>query len=176
MQLQELNSRFENSELLLCVACLNPDNLFSAFNKEKLIRLAQFYPSDFSTVQVSSLDNQLETYIHYMRSSEEFSALKGIGQLTEKMVEMKKNVSYPLVYSLVTLALILPVATATVERAFSAMNIIKNRLRRTDPGTYSHCIKKETELYAIVPDESIKPNRTQVQVKWTKPPPNLGEA
>ena len=42
---------------------------------------------------------------------------------------MKKNVSYPLVYSLVTLALILPVATATVERAFSVMNIIKNRLR-----------------------------------------------
>ena len=44
------------------------------------------------------------------------------------MVEMKKNVSYPLVYSVVTLALILPVATATVKRAFSAMNIIKNRL------------------------------------------------
>ena len=42
---------------------------------------------------------------------------------------MKKNVSYPLVYSLVILALILLVATATIERAFSAMNIIKNRLR-----------------------------------------------
>ena len=36
------------------------------------------------------------------------------------MVEMKKNVSYPLVYSLVTLALILLVATL--------MNIIKNQL------------------------------------------------
>ena len=45
------------------------------------------------------------------------------------MVEMKKNVSYQLIYSLVTLALILLVATATVERAFSIMNIIKNRLR-----------------------------------------------
>ena len=45
------------------------------------------------------------------------------------MVEMKKNVSYPLVYSLVTLTLILPVATAIVEIAFSAMNIIKNWLR-----------------------------------------------
>ena len=44
------------------------------------------------------------------------------------MVEMKKNILYPLVYSLMTLALILLVATATVERAFSAMNIIKNRL------------------------------------------------
>ena len=45
------------------------------------------------------------------------------------MVEMKKNVLYPLVYSLVTLALILPVTTVTVERTFSVMNIIKNRLR-----------------------------------------------
>ena len=45
------------------------------------------------------------------------------------MVEMKNDVSYPLVYSLVTLTLILPVVTATVERVFSAMNIIKNRLR-----------------------------------------------
>ena len=45
------------------------------------------------------------------------------------MIEMKKNISYPLVYSLMTLALILLVATTTVERAFSAMNIIKNRLR-----------------------------------------------
>ena len=44
------------------------------------------------------------------------------------MVEMKKNVSYPLVYSLVTFALILLVATTTVERTVSAMNIIKNRL------------------------------------------------
>ena len=41
---------------------------------------------------------------------------------------MKKNVSYSLVYSLVILALILLIATATVERAFLAMNIIKNRL------------------------------------------------
>ena len=45
------------------------------------------------------------------------------------MVEKKTNVSYSLVYLLVTLALILLVATANIERAFSVMNIIKNRLR-----------------------------------------------
>ena len=42
---------------------------------------------------------------------------------------MKKNISYPLIYSLVTLALILLIATTNVERDFSTMNIIKNRLR-----------------------------------------------
>ena len=79
MQLQELNSRFKNFELFLCVACLNPDNLFTTLNTEILIRPTQFYPSDFSIVQVSFLDNQCEAYIHDMRSTEEFSALKGIG-------------------------------------------------------------------------------------------------
>ena len=79
----------------------------------------------FFMSQVSFLDNQLEIYIHDMQSIEEFPAFRRIGQLVEKMVEMKNNISYPLIYSLVTLALILPVATATVERAFLAMNIIK---------------------------------------------------
>ena len=36
---------------------------------------------------------------------------------------------HPLVYRLITLALILHVATANVDRVFSAMNIVKNRLR-----------------------------------------------
>jgi hypothetical protein len=75
------------------------------------------------------LNDQLETYIIDMRSSEKFAPLKGIGQLVEKMVEMMKNIVYPLVYSLVTLSLILPVATETVERAFSTMNIVQNNLR-----------------------------------------------
>ena len=61
-----------------------------------------------------------------MQSIEEFSSFIGIGQLVEKMIEIKKNVSYPLVYSLVTLVLILLVATVTVKRAFSVINIIKN--------------------------------------------------
>ena len=64
-----------------------------------------------------------------MQSTKKFSAFRGIEQLVEKMVEMKKNVLYSLVYLLVTLALILLVTTITVERTFSTMNIIKKRLR-----------------------------------------------
>ena len=64
-----------------------------------------------------------------MQSTEEFSAFRRIELLVKKMVEMKKNVSYPSVYSLLTLTLILLVATTTIEKTFSTMNIIKNRLR-----------------------------------------------
>jgi hypothetical protein len=131
MQLKKLNSCFNeaSSELLLYVACLNLDDMFASFNKEKLLRLAQFYQNDFSAVQLITLKNQPETYIFDMHYSDEFATLEGIGQLAEKLVEMKKDVVYPLVCSLATLSLILSVAIVTVERAFSTMNIVKNRLR-----------------------------------------------
>ena len=59
----------------------------------------------------------------------DFCELEALGILAKKMVDKKKNVSYPLVYLLLKLALILPVATASIERSFSAMDIVKNRLR-----------------------------------------------
>ena len=131
MQLQELNNRFNevNMELLLCVAYLNPCDSFIAFYKGKLIRLAQFYPAEFSNIEILVLDNQLETYIVDLRSHDGFTNLKGINDLSIKLVKTKKHIFYPLVYLLVKLALILPVSTASVERAFSAMKIVKNHLR-----------------------------------------------
>ncbi|KDO62246.1 hypothetical protein CISIN_1g045964mg [Citrus sinensis] len=44
------------------------------------------------------------------------------------MVETMRHNVYPLVCLLITLALTLLVATASVERTFSAMNILKNCL------------------------------------------------
>ncbi|KAM5569923.1 hypothetical protein ABKV19_017105 [Rosa sericea] len=76
-----------------------------------------------------ALEDELDTYISDMRSNSVFTQLKGISDLGEKMVETQKDKVYPLVYLLITLTLILPVATATVERAFSAMKIIKSDLR-----------------------------------------------
>ena len=110
------------------MACLNPCDSFIAFDKQKLIRLAQFYPQDFSPIELMILNDQLETYIIDMRSNSKFSELKGISDLSQKMIETKRHIMYQLIYLLVTLALVLSVATATVERTFSALNIMKNRL------------------------------------------------
>ncbi|XP_022843311.1 uncharacterized protein LOC111366853 [Olea europaea var. sylvestris] len=120
LQLQELNDRFSevNTELLRCVACLCPQDSFSSFEKKSLIRLAELYPLDFSAVDDIVLSDQLETYILDMRSNKEFEGLNGLGDLAEKLVLTKKDKVYPLVYRLLTLTLILPVATATVERVF----------------------------------------------------------
>ena len=58
-QLQELNNHFTevNTKLLLWVACLNPRDSFFAFDKEKLICLAQFYLAEFSPVNLLALDS-----------------------------------------------------------------------------------------------------------------------
>ena len=76
-----------------------------------------------------ALETQLDVYIMDVGSDNSFSGLKGIGKLVRKFVEIKKDQLYSLVYLLVILVLILLVATATVERASSAMNFVKNRLR-----------------------------------------------
>ena len=72
MQLQELNDRFNevNTDLLLCVACLYPNDSFSAFNKNKLIQLAKYYLEDFSVVKLKAFYDQLDNYISDMHSSE----------------------------------------------------------------------------------------------------------
>ena len=128
IRLQELNDRFDevNTDLLLCMTCLSPNDSFLAFDNNRLIQFAKYYLEDFSDIELIVLDDQLQTYIIDVRVSKQFLGLKNIGDLAQKMVETKKNGVYPLVYRLITLALILPVVTATVERVFSAMNVIKN--------------------------------------------------
>ncbi|XP_024031085.1 uncharacterized protein LOC112094463 [Morus notabilis] len=68
-------------------AYLCPDDSFIAFDKRNLIELAKYYPKDFSVVELMVLENQLETYIIDMRSSEDFTRLKGISALAQKMVK-----------------------------------------------------------------------------------------
>ena len=110
------------------MACLNPSNSFVVFDKEKLICLAKFYPSDFLGTDILALDSQLQNYIFDMCSNDFFLELQRVSELVEKLVSTRKHETYPLVYLLVKLALTLSVATATVERSFLAMKYIKNEL------------------------------------------------
>jgi hypothetical protein len=74
------------------------------------------------------LGDQLDMYIVDLCNDDEFSDIEGIVSLTEKMIKTK-NLLFTLVYMLIKLSLLLPIATATVERVFSAMHIDKSRLR-----------------------------------------------
>ena len=85
MQLQESSNRFNkmNTELLLCVACLCPNDSFVAFDKQKLLCLVEFYLNDFSPMDLVALEIQLDVYIIDIGSDNKFSGLKRIGELEE---------------------------------------------------------------------------------------------
>ncbi|XP_042436858.1 zinc finger MYM-type protein 1-like [Zingiber officinale] len=91
-------------------------NSFSRFDVQKLVRLAHFYEDDFSWNERMLVEQELETYIDDVRSDERFEGISDLGALAKKMIETMKNRVFPLVYRMIELALLLPVATATVER------------------------------------------------------------
>ena len=127
----EFNNRFaeKSTQLLRCIACLEPRNSFANFDINKLVELAQLYGTDFSEYECRVLRDQLETFVTEARADTEFLSCIDLGQLAIKMVQTDRHTHFSLVYRLIELALILPVATATVERAFSAMSIVKTDLR-----------------------------------------------
>ena len=83
-----------------------------------------------------------------------------------------RDLIYPLVYLLLKLALPLPVATATVERAFSAMKYVKSRLRNQMGDQWlNDCLVTyiEKEVFDSIDNEIImrrfqnmKPRRMQL--------------
>jgi hypothetical protein len=127
----EMDHRFNevSTDLLVSFSCLDPRQSFSKFDVEKLARLTDIYDSDFSINDRGSIRDQLQLFIDHVRRVPDFSGCTDLGSLAMKMVETERHMMFPLVYRLIELALLLPVATASVERVFSVMNIIKTDLR-----------------------------------------------
>nr|XP_016487449.1 PREDICTED: uncharacterized protein LOC107807553 [Nicotiana tabacum] len=142
LQLSELNSRFDavNSNLLLGMASLSPDNSF------------------FSGSKLEDLSYELDNYILFVKEDNDVCNLKGLGDLSETLVETDLYKTWRLVFLLVKLSLILPVATATVERAFSSMKYIKNYLRsRIGDEFLNDCLVCyiEDKVFESVPNDAI---------------------
>ncbi|XP_049352641.1 uncharacterized protein LOC125817110 [Solanum verrucosum] len=129
-QLQELNDRFNEvrTYLLIGVARLNPVDSFSSFDIKNILRMTELYPDDFAKNVMVTLRNQLAYIVDVCDVDKRFSNLKGLGDISEMLVKVKKHLNYPLVFRLIKFVLLLPIATATVERAFSAMKLIKSEL------------------------------------------------
>ena len=129
--MSEMNHRFNevSSELLVCMASLNRRNNFSSFDVAKLVRLAEIYAEDFNVADLLLLPGQLKDFINRARRTQSFSGCTELSKIAEIMVKKTMHTFYPLVYRLIELTLILPVATASVERVFSAMSLINTDLR-----------------------------------------------
>ena len=158
--LQELDSRFNetSSQLLVCSAAFNPRDSFHDFNVDSLISLAKLYPNDFDHVELRDLNAELFLYIDDVRGDDRFANINTIVELSQKMVATRKHLTYSLVYRLLKLVLVLPVATATVERIFSAMKTVKTKLRNRMGDDYmNHCLicNVEKEKMLKVTNEAV---------------------
>jgi hypothetical protein len=111
------------------MASFSPAISFAAFNAENLIKLAKFYLYDFEFEEMNKLPFQLNRYINDLRNYENFKNLRSLAELSMMLVKEKKVSRYDIVYKLLKLVLLLPVATAGVERIFCIMNFVKNKLR-----------------------------------------------
>ncbi|RID58618.1 hypothetical protein BRARA_F01907 [Brassica rapa] len=133
LQIQEFNDLFTDvtTDLLNCMAALSPTDSFYGFDKEKLMILAK---------------------------DERFKSVENLGDLSCLMVKTQKHIAHPLVYRLLKLVLTLPVATASVERCFSAMKLVKTAARnRIGDQFLSDCMVcfVEKELLDSVSNEKV---------------------
>ncbi|KAL4290170.1 hypothetical protein GQ457_14G001000 [Hibiscus cannabinus] len=142
-QLQELNDKFSDHtmELFTLSSALDPKEMHTSFRIDDICQLVQkFYPSDFAEHEMMQLRMQFEHFDH-VRQLLDFKSLETISALCQWLVKTRKSEIYPLVYRVVTLILTLPVSTATTERSFSVMNIIKNKLRnKIEDEFLSNCL------------------------------------
>jgi hypothetical protein len=71
---QEIDNRFDeiNMELLSCMSSFSPSHSFASFDAQKVHRLAEFYPIDFSNNNLLQLKLQLDNYIDDVQQDERF--------------------------------------------------------------------------------------------------------
>ncbi|KAK9665781.1 hypothetical protein RND81_14G135800 [Saponaria officinalis] len=147
-----------DKQMLTCMACFSPDDVFASFDKDKLMTLAKFYPNEFNDDELSLLEFELDLFESNMLRDSRFHLIKSIGELSIMLVETKKHASYPRVYSLLKLVLILPVATVSVERVFSSMKYVKNYLRNSmSDELLNNCLIPyiEKDFFAQVSDDDV---------------------
>ncbi|XP_062147873.1 uncharacterized protein LOC133856850 [Alnus glutinosa] len=97
------------------------DSVYQLVNK--------FYPQDFTDLEKEQLEIELNHYKHNVVQHSSFQALSNISKFCQWLVSTGKSAIYELVFRVIVLVLTLSVSTPTTEQAFSAMNIVKTRLR-----------------------------------------------
>jgi hypothetical protein len=114
-------------------------------------------------------------FLTKMCKDERFRKVKNLPDLSIMIVETKLHNRHEIVYKLLKLILVLPVAIASVEIIFFAMNYAKNKLRNRLRDQYlNHCLVTfiEREMFLKVKDCDII-NRFQVmkerRIKATLP-------
>ena len=130
-QLNELNLRFNEKvmDLLSISFTLIPRNGFTSFNAKEICSMVEkYYPADFTQQERYGLEIQLNHFAADAKNSGDLKKPITITSLCRCLVETGRDRIYNLLDRLLRLLVTLPVSTASAERAFSSLKIIKSRL------------------------------------------------
>jgi hypothetical protein len=132
-QLTYFTDRFTEvtTALLRFASCFDPANDFSSWNNENLALLAGYYPQDFNDTDLRIIQDELPLCLRDIKEHASFRDLSTAAELARTLVRTRKHLVYPLVYHLLCLTLVMPVSTASAERSFSSMNLVKSAIRNT---------------------------------------------
>ncbi|KAM3739955.1 hypothetical protein ACB098_08G062500 [Castanea mollissima] len=105
---------------------------FRSFKISDICNLAEnYYPQDFTEQEICLLKHQLQHYELDVTKHLDFQNMGTISELCKGLEISRKSKFYHLIDRLIRLVLTLPVSTATTKQAFSAMKLLKTRLRNT---------------------------------------------
>jgi hypothetical protein len=131
-QLQELDNRFNEKvmDLLSTSATLIPRNRFRSFRASAICEMVKkYYPIDFTQQDRYGLEQQLKHFIVDASRDEELKNISTLTALRRCLFETGRHNIYNFIDRLLRLLVTLPISTASAERAFSSLKIIKIRLR-----------------------------------------------
>uniref|UniRef100_A0ACD5V0I4 Uncharacterized protein n=1 Tax=Avena sativa TaxID=4498 RepID=A0ACD5V0I4_AVESA len=117
-------------DLLSTSATLIPRNRFKSFKGSDICKLVKkYYPADFTQQDIYGLEQQLKPFVVDASNDGELKNISTLTELCHCLVETGRDAIYNLIVRLLQLLVTLPVCTASAERAFSSLKIIKTRLR-----------------------------------------------
>ncbi|KAK9690797.1 hypothetical protein RND81_09G154700 [Saponaria officinalis] len=126
-------------------------------------------------IEKLNLKSQLNLFLLEIKEHPQLDSLKSISDLCRWLAETEKGEIYYLIDRLVRLVLTLPVSTATAERAFSAMKLIKTALRNRMEDDYltdslivyvEKGIAKEFDIDSIIDEFASKKDRRSLLKIW----------
>jgi len=131
--------------------------------------MTEFYPNDFIDVSKVMLCTQLKNYVTHVRSDSKFAKLKELSDLCAKLVETNKCNTFAMVYKVLKLDFLLPVATASVERVFSYMKVVNSNLcnKMSDQWLHDRLVTYiERDVLLTISNDVILAHFQQMDGRW----------
>lgn len=125
----ELNSRFSDDviQILGGASALDPTNSFENFEVETLMKLTRLFSLDFTPNDQQEMEIELKTFQYHISENKRFQGLETFVDVSKALCIEQNN--FPQLYKLVCLINVLPITSASAERTFSALKLVKTRLR-----------------------------------------------